>query len=297
MTRVQANLVLLVAAAIWGGGFIAQTTAMQTMGPLWFVGVRFVIATAVVLPFALRESARAARPMTGREKLVFLAVGLALFGAAATQQIGLLTTNVTNASFLTSLYVIMVPVISLVVLHRPPHRIVWPAAIMALGGIYLLSGGDLSRLSFGDNLMVVSALLWAAQITLAGIAVQATGRPLMLSAVQFGVVAIGALFVAALTEPLAPGALQGALIELLYAGTLSSGLAFVLQNIGQRYTTSAQAAIFLSSEALFGALFGALIMKESLSSVGYIGCALMFGAILIVELVPEITRKRREKAA
>lgn len=297
MTRVQANLVLLVAAAIWGGGFIAQTTAMQTMGPFWFVGVRFVIATLVVLPFALRESARAPRPMTAREKQTFLAVGIALFGAAATQQVGLLTTNVTNASFLTSLYVIMVPVISLVVLQRPPHRIIWPAALMALGGIYLLSGGDLSRLSFGDNLMVVSALLWAAQITLAGIAVQSTGRPLMLSAVQFAVVAIGALAVAALTEPLAPGAMKGAIIELLYAGTLSSGLAFVLQNIGQRYTTSAQAAIFLSSEALFGALFGALIMKESLSSVGYIGCALMFIAILIVELVPEITRKRRGNAA
>lgn len=297
MTRVQANLLLLLAAAIWGGGFIAQSTAMQVMGPFWFVGMRFVIATIVVLPFALRESARAPRPMTRNEKVVFTAVGCALFAASATQQVGLLTTNVTNASFLTSLYVIMVPVISLIILKRPPHRIIWPAAAMALGGIYLLSGGDLSRLSFGDNLMVGSALLWAAQITLAGIAVQATARPLMLSAWQFAIVAIGALVVAILTEPLPAGAIQGALVELLYAGTLSSGLAFVLQNIGQRYTTPAQAAIFLSSEALFGALLGALIMKESLSPTGYVGCALMFAAILIVELVPELTRRRREKAA
>lgn len=292
MTRVQANLLLLLAAAIWGGGFVAQASAMDAMGPFWFVGIRFTVAAVVILPFALRESVRAKRPLTTRERGWFLAVGVALFGGASVQQVGLLTTSVTNASFLTGLYVVIVPVISLLVLRRPPHWIVWPAAIMALAGIYLLGNGDLSALKTGDLLMIGCALFWAAQILLAGYAVQATDRPLTLSAWQFVIAAVASLAVAAIFEPFHASALRGAFWEIVYAGTLSSGLAFVLQIIGQRYTTAPQAAIFLASEALFGALFGALLMGESLPASGYAGCALLFMSILVVELVPEFSRKR-----
>ena len=253
MSRIQANLLLLLAAAIWGGGFVAQSTAMKAIGPFWFIGLRFAVATMVVLPFVWMEKRKAAKPLTSRNWLSFLLIGIALFGGAATQQLGLLTTTVTNSSFITGLYVVFVPLIAVIFLRRSPHWVIWPAALMALCGIYLLSGGSFSRLTSGDFLTVICALFCAAQITLAGSAVNETGRPLGISATQFAVTAVLALAVAAAIEPISMANIRAALGEILYVGIFSSGLAFALQIIGQRYTTAPQAAIFLSSEALFGA--------------------------------------------
>jgi drug/metabolite transporter (DMT)-like permease len=297
MTRVQANLVLLLAAAIWGGGFVAQSTAMHAIGPFWFIGLRFAVATVVVLPFVWLEGRKARTPVSPRHMLSFICVGITLFGGAETQQIGLLTTTVTNSSFITGLYVVFVPVIAVVFLRRAPHWIIWPAALMALSGIFLLSGGAFSRLSTGDLLTVVCALFWAMQITLAGLAVGKTGRPLALSAVQFAVTAVAGLAVAVVLEPISFDVIRTTIWEILYVGIFSSGLAFALQVIGQRYTSSSQAAIFLSSEALFGASLGALLLGETISPLGYAGCALMFAAMLIVELVPEFMRRRTGMAA
>jgi drug/metabolite transporter (DMT)-like permease len=293
MTRIQANLLLLLAAAIWGGGFVAQSTAMKSIGPFWFIGLRFAIAAITVLPFMLLEARRAETRTSPRHMKLYGLIGLALFGGAATQQLGLQTTTVTNSSFITGLYVVIVPIIAVVFLRRSPHWIVWPGAIMAATGIYLLSGGELSALSRGDLLTVVCAVFWAGQITLAGIAVSETGRALTLSTTQFAVTAVCALAVAIVTEPISWEAIRAAAPEILYVGIFASGVAFSLQIIGQRYTTSSQAAIFLSSEALFGASLGALMLGETIPALGYAGCALMFFAMLLVEIVPEIARRRR----
>ena len=293
MTRIQANLVLLLAAAIWGSGFVAQSTAMKAIAPFWFIGLRFAVATIVVLPFVWMEKRKAEKPITSRNWLFFLLTGVALFGGAATQQLGLLTTTVTNSSFITGLYVVFVPLIAVVFLRRQPHWIIWPSALTALTGIYLLSGGSFSHLTSGDLLTVVCAVFWSVQITLAGSSVRETGRPLAISATQFALAAVLAFIVAAVTEPIGIADIEGALGEILYLGIFSSGLAFALQVIGQRYTTAPQAAIILSSEAVFGAALGALLLGETMGPLGYAGCALMFSAMLAVELVPELTRRRR----
>jgi drug/metabolite transporter (DMT)-like permease len=292
MTRIRANLVLLLAAAIWGGGFVAQSTAMDKIGPFWFVGLRFAIASIAVLPFVLLEARKSAAPVSSKGWLSFGFVGLALFGGAITQQIGLLTTTVTNSSFLTGLYVVFVPVISVFALRRYPHWIVWPAACMSLTGIFLLSGGQFDNLTRGDVLSIVCAFFWAIQIILAGLFVTSTGRPLALSLTQFGVCSLCCLLIAPFVEEISLEAILSAGREILYVGIVSSGLAFVLQVIGQRYTTAPQAAIFLSSEALFGGLLGALLLGEMLPASGYIGCAIIFSAMLVVELVPEFTRRK-----
>ncbi|APO75500.1 inner membrane transporter protein [Rhizobium etli 8C-3] len=296
MTRVQANLLLLIAAAIWGGGFVAQSTAMKAIGPFWFIGLRFTVATVAVLPFLFLEMRKASVKTTRRHLSCYGLIGLALFGGASTQQIGLQTTTVTNSSFITGLYVVFVPLIAVTFLRRPPHLIVWPASIMAVAGIYMLSGGQLSALSTGDGLTVVCAAFWAIQITLAGTTVAETGRPLMLSAGQFAVTAVAALIIAAFLEPISMEAILGAAPEILYVGVFSSGVAFVLQVIGQRYTTPSQAAIFLSCEALFGSALGALLLGETMPPLGYAGCALMFIAMLVVELVPELGKRRSQPA-
>ncbi|MBB5668186.1 drug/metabolite transporter (DMT)-like permease [Rhizobium leguminosarum] len=292
MTRAQANLLLLFAAAIWGGGFVAQSTAMKAIGPFWFIALRFAVATLAVLPFVLLEARKAKAKTSARHAKLYILTGLALFSGAATQQVGLQTTTVTNSSFITGLYVVFVPLIAVVFLRRAPHWIIWPGALMAVAGIYLLSGGHLSALTSGDLLTVACAIFWAIQITLAGTTVSATGRPLALSATQFAVTAICALAIAAAFEPITLSAIWAAGPQILYVGIFSSGLAFVLQVIAQRYTTPSQAAIFLSSEALFGSLLAALLLGETMPATGYAGCALLFIAMLVVELVPGFARRR-----
>lgn len=294
MTRVQANLLLLLAGAIWGAGFIAQSTAMETLGPIWFIGLRFIVATFVAAPFALWEKARATSAVRPADLIGFVLTGLALFAAAAFQQVGLLTTTVTNSGFLTGLYVVFTPILTVLVLRRRPHWIIWPAALMASFGIFLLSGGTLSALTVGDMLTIVCAVLWSGQMICVGVFAGRSGRPIALSLVQFAVCGVLGCAAGILFEPVSLAAIKGALPEILYAGLFSSGIAFIFQNVAQRYTTAPQAAIFLSSEALFAALFGVMLLGETISPAGYVGCAIIFAAMLAVELVPEILRGRRQ---
>jgi drug/metabolite transporter (DMT)-like permease len=143
---------------------------------------------------------------------------------------------------------------------------------------------------------VVCALFWAVQLLLIGLFAPSSGRPMLLSMTQFAVCAVLGFALAVTTEPLSFAAIEGALFEILYAGIFSSGLAFILQVVGQRYTTAPQAAIFLSSEALFAALFGVLLLGEVITPIGYAGCAIIFAAMLTVEIVPELTKGRRAAA-
>ncbi|KQV38316.1 MULTISPECIES: DMT family transporter [unclassified Rhizobium] len=297
MNRIQANLLLLLSGAIWGAGFVAQSTAMEEVDPLWFTAMKFGLAALVVAPLAFFETRKAEAPLPKASIRNFMLIGVALFFGAITQQLGLLTTTVTNSGFLTGLYVVFVPLLTVVFLRRRPHWIIWPAAAMALFGIFLLSGGSLAGLNDGDMLTILSAVFWAIQMMLVGIFAGSTGRPMMLSLVQFAVCSVTSAAVALFLEPLSLAAINNALPEILYAGILSSGVAFTCQVVGQRYTTAPQAAIFLSSEALFAALFGMVLLGETITPLGYVGCGIIFAAMLLVELVPELTKRKTGHAA
>ncbi|WP_295813217.1 DMT family transporter [uncultured Nitratireductor sp.] len=296
MTRVQANLLLLLAGAMWGMGFVAQSTAMDAIGPFLFIGLRFAIACLSVLPFAFWEARRSPASLSTVDKRNFVVIGLLLFTGMAAQQVGLLTTSVTNSGFLTGLYVVMVPLLAVLLFRQWPHRVVWPAALSALAGIWLLSGAGSVALRTGDWLTIICALFWAVQVIMIGRSASHTGRPITLSVTQFGVTAAIALAIAGLIEPVDLAAIRIALPEILYAGIFSGGIAFTLQVIGQRYTTAPQAAIFLSTEAVFAALFGAIFLGERLPPLGLAGCGLIFAAILAVEIVPAL-RNRQGSAA
>tara|TARA_R110002126_G_scaffold92837_1_gene220148 strand:+ start:32752 stop:33648 length:897 start_codon:yes stop_codon:yes gene_type:complete len=296
MNRAKANLCLLLAGALWGIGFVAQSTAMDAIGPMLFIALRFFLATLVVLPFALLESHKASTRLSMRDISGFLWIGLAMFAGMTAQQIGLLTTTVTNAGILTGLYVVFVPFLVVVFLRRLPHPVVWPAALLAFVGIWLLSGGHALSLNSGDALTILCAVFWAGQVLMIGVFGQRTGRPLTLSAVQFALCAVLAFVAALLSEPILWTAIRDALPEILYSGIFASGVAFSLQAIGQRYTTPAQAAIFLSTEALFAALFGALFLGERVAALGYLGCALIFVAILLVEVTPALLQRQAKGA-
>ncbi|MBP0439313.1 DMT family transporter [Tianweitania sediminis] len=297
MTRIQANLLLLLAGAIWGMGFVAQASAMAVMGPLLFVGLRFAVASICVLPFALRESRGSTVPLERHHWLAFAWIGLLLFGAIALQQFGLLSTTVTNSGFLTGLYVVFTPLLAILLFRHFPHPIVWPAALAALAGIFMLSGGTLVGLSTGDWLTIGGAIFCAAQLIFIARAAQDAGRPVTLACIQFTVCGAIGLVAALLLEPIGWAAIRGAAWQILYAGIFSGGLAFTLQVVGQRYTTAAQAAIFLSSEAVFAAMFGALFLGERLPASGLAGCGLILAAMLLVEIVPAIQERRSARAS
>lgn len=300
MPRYQANLLLLAAGALWGMGFVAQSTAMSAIGPLLFVGLRFLFAAVAVAPLAWFERARRRKrgepPLTVDARWGFIAIGLSLFGGMSLQQVGLLTTSVTNSGFLTGLYVVFVPFIALLVFRTKPHVLIWPAVALTFSGIFLLSGGRAAALTPGDYLTIACAGVWAVQVILIARYAASSGRPFALSLVQFSVTAICGLAFALVFEPLSVGAIRDALPEILFAGLFSGAMAFTLQVIGQRWTTAPQAAIFLSTEALFAALFGALFLGETIAAIGYLGCVLIFAAILIAELGPALLPQKQKIA-
>jgi drug/metabolite transporter (DMT)-like permease len=186
--------------------------------------------------------------------------------------------------------------LSVVVLRRIPHWIIWPSSLMALAGIYYLSGGQLSSLKAGDFWVIACAVFFGTQVLLVGVFVSNSARPLTLSAAQFLICGLGALVIAAVVETVSWSGIVAAAPEILYAGVISSGVAYTLQVVGQRWTTAPQAAIFLASESLFGALFGALLLGERITLVGYIGCALIFISMILVEIVPELTKTKLRQA-
>ena len=298
MNQHLANALLLLVGAIWGMGFVAQSTAMDEIGPVFFTGIRFLAAAICVLPLALWES-RKIHKASGSKTTVknyanYALLGTFLFASLATQQIGLVTTSVTNSGFLTGLYVVIVPILSVIILRRMPHFVIWPAALATLFGIYLLSGGDISALTRGDYWTILCAFLWACHVIVLSLILQddrAAAQPFTLACTQFFVCAVWGILIGLLSEAVDWSSILAALPEILFAGIISGGVAFTLQAYAQRYTTAPQAAIFMSSEALFAALFGAVLLAERIGFVGLIGCMLIFTAMLMVELVPMLTTK------
>ncbi|MEI2387308.1 DMT family transporter [Breoghania sp. JC706] len=293
MTRLAANLLLLLTAFIWGSAFVAQSTAMSSLGPLTFTGLRFLIAAACLAPFALRE-ARKHRdvPVSRAHAGMFLVVGLVFLCGISLQQVGLVYTTVTNAGFLTGLYVVMVPMIGAAVFRDMPHPVVWPASLASVVGIYLLGGGGIGGLNWGDGLVFACAVFWALHVLLVGRLGAQGARPLMLSFVQFAIVGAGSFVPGLLLEGVTWAGVKNASFELFYTGVISGGLAFTLQVIGQRWTKAADAAIILSAEALFAALCGAILLGERLTPAGLAGCALIFVAIIAVQILPFFGRRR-----
>lgn len=292
MSRTTALLYLVIATAIWGFAFIAQKSAMGVMGPLTFMASRYLIGGLLILPLALREHSRIAAPITRGQWWMVGLLGLSFFMGSWLQQTGLLFTTVTNGGFLTGLYVFFVPMVMLVVFRTPPHRVVWMAAPAALLGIFLLNGATLDAINQGDLLIIGSAVFWAMQMLVLGRLVRETGRPILMSSISF--LAAGALSTIGAFSFETPTfeAIQLGWVQIAYAGILSTSVAFTLQAIGQQHVPAPNAAIVLSAESLFAALGGALLLGERLPAIGYVGAALIFAAIVFVEVIPTLRAQR-----
>ncbi len=293
MPRGIAALLLVLCTMFWGFAFVAQKSAMGTMGPLSFTGIRYIIGGLLVLPLALREWRRRKVELSRGQWQLVGVLCFAFFMGSCLQQVGLATTTATNGGFLTGLYVFFVPLIGYFVFRSRPHPIVYVGVPMALVGIYFLNGGGLSSFNSGDWLIVGSAVFWAMHVLTLGHLAKETGLPIFVSAVSFLVAGIVALAIAIPTEAPTLGQVSGVWIQLAYAAVLSTAVGFTLQAVGQQYVPPANAAIILSAESLFAALGGALLLGDRLPVIGYFGAALMFFAIVMVEAVPALAARRQ----
>ncbi|MDP3030550.1 MAG: DMT family transporter [Rhodocyclaceae bacterium] len=291
MSRTSANALLLLAALIWGTTFVAQQIGMQDVGPLAFTGIRFLLGALIILPLAWREYARLAARQVAIDRhdvLSWIGLGVLLFCGATFQQIGLLDTTVSNAGFLTALYVPMVPLLAWIIDRHRPHAAVWPAALGSVCGTFLLSGGELAALTVGDYWVLSSTIFWAAHILWVGRLAMKKGTPILVAFSQFVTCGVLASIGAVATETTQVAGVVAALPTILYSGLLSVGVAFTLQVVAQRHTRAPDAAILLSAETLFAAGAGAIFLGERLSVVQLSGGALIFACILFVQLAPLI---------
>lgn len=294
MSRIQANGLLLLAAVIWGSTFVVQQVGTGGLETMSFTGIRMLVGACFVLPFACRQYAGLAgegRHIRTADWLGVGATGVVLFSAAALQQHGIFHTTVTNAGFLTALYVPLVPIISLLVLRRKIHWSAWPASLLCLIGTYVMSGAGGIDLSAGDIWVIASSFFWAWHVILVGTMAVRTRAPLVVACGQFFACGVSGMVIGGLVEQPVLADFSGALFGILYAGLLSTGVGFTLQVVAQRFTHEADAAIILSSETVFAACAGFIFLGERLSLFQISGAVLIFAGIIAVQLLPMLRRR------
>lgn len=292
MRRIHADLLLVLAAVVWGVAFVFQKTAMEHIGPILFIAARSAVAVLALAPLAYREGRGIGHIFPPGLLPIATLAGVAFFTGAAFQQMGLVTATATNAGFLTALYVIFTPFLVWMAFGHAPTWIVWPAVGLSFVGTWLLGGGTLSAFGSGDILIAISAFFWAAHVVTVSRASR-LARPITFTAVQFAIVGALGLAGAILFEPISLTAIAGAWREIAYVGILSSALTFTLLAIAVKYTPPTEAAIIVSSETLFAAFAAYLMLGERLSLVGWCGAALILGAVLLVQTGPALIRSGR----
>jgi len=286
-TALRSSFLLFLAAFIWGVAFVAQSVGMVYMGPFSFNGARFLMGSIVLLPLVLYRRKKDKEKQVKRADLKTtltggVCCGLALCSAALLQQFGIMYTTVGKAGFITTLYIIIVPIMGIFLKKKVPGK-VWLAAVIAAVGMYLLCMNESFRLSRGDTYVCICAILFSVHILVIDyFSPKADG--VELSCLQFltaGVIcSVGALI---LEKPQLSDFIDG-IVPLAYAGIMSSGVAYTLQVVGQKDLDPTVASLILSLESVVSMLAGWVILGQALSPRELFGCILVFGAVILVQL-------------
>lgn len=278
-------IALLGATVIWGSAFIAQSVGMDKIGPFTFQAVRCFLAVVFLFPAsALFSKGKPfwkswADPALWRSGVI---CGLALFAASSLQQIGLVYTDAGKAGFLTAMYIVFVPFLGLF-LGQKPGRNALLSLIPAIVGLYLLSCTSVSGINKGDVLLLLCAVAFSVQILL--IDRHCAGLDgLKLNCIQALVAAVLSVPWALLTETVDAFRIASCWLPLGYAGVLSMGVAYTLQIVGQKRVAPSAAALLMSLESVFAALFGWLLLHETMTGAEELGCLLVFAAVVISQL-------------
>lgn len=270
-----ANALLFLTALIWGVGFIPQKLVTDVLPAFCFNGIRYLLGGLVVFFFA-----RCRLPFSGPNRIRTVIAGSILFTAAALQQYGIKITTVGNTSFITAIYVVLVPFLSSLFFKKRVKPICYLAAVIALIGIYLLSTGGkpLNTISKGDIFIFIGSIFWALHIIVVGDAAT-HGDPISFSSGQFlvsGVLNIICWLI--FDHGVTDGIIQSWWI-LLISGVIIVGVGYTLQVVGQKNTKESQAAIILSLESVFGALSGFLFLGDSYTLLQIIGAVIIMCSV------------------
>ncbi len=297
--HLRANLLMLVAAMIWGSAFVAQRLSLDAIGPFLFTGLRFLLGAFVVLIVwslarrrrgavsALQSVPAASNRTLWRDGAL---LGLLVAGSISCQQIGLQYTKVANAGFISSLYVVIVPLMGVALRHQTGVG-VWLGAMLAALGMYFLSVDEHFSVQYGDWLQLAGSVVISAQVVLVSRFARRHDA-LALALVQFVVCGVVSLAIGLVVDPLRIADIVRAAPTILYGGALSVGVAYTIQVVAQKDAAPAHAAVIFSMEGVFAALAGWLVLGETLASRALLGCALMLAGLIVCQVMPMWTAKR-----
>jgi drug/metabolite transporter (DMT)-like permease len=274
--RLKADLTLLLISIIWGSAFVAQRVAGQMGSVYLFNGARYFLAVLVVLPFVGRKNISSLpRP---QYKWMFVA-GFFLFAGSALQQAGMVHTTAGNAGFITSLYVVLIPIALLIFWGEKPHWMSIVAVVLAGAGAFLLSTGGRFEVKPGDALELIGALFWTFHVIVLG-KYASKFEAMTFSVGQLFVCSILNFGLGVFLEPtfVLSWQLLGA---IAYTAFFSLGLCYTLQVWAQQHTPPADAALILSLESVFAVISGWLILDEKLAAIQILGCVLIFIAVIL----------------
>ncbi len=284
----------LLCTLIWGTTFIAQDTGMEFIGPYVFNAVRFFVGFLALIPFYLIIEKKNTTTIISknRSKFIYLAIliGIFLFLASALQQVALLYTDVANAAFFTIFYVPMVPIIVFFLFKKTIHWSVWLAVILCVIGGYFLTNFQDATVRLGDSLVLIGALFWSLHIIFVGIIVEEFNAPILIGLVQTLIVSICSLILALFYEEFILVNILNQKIQILYAGVLSGGIAFVLQIYAQKNIKPAPSAIIFSLEGVFATVAAWIILSQVLNFNNILGCCFILIGVLISQIIPEIKK-------
>lgn len=288
--QTKQNFYAMLAALIWGTAFVAQSIAADSVPALEFTSARsgvaviFLTILCLIRGFHRKKIGLPMRVTPKGKNLVKggILCGTALMAAASLQQKGIETTTVGKASFITTLYIVLVPLFGILLKKKPP-KIIWLCVALAVAGLYCLCMTESFTIAPGDIFVLLCAFCFTTQILLIDHFTQSVDG-IELSCVQFATVTVLTGIGSLLFENPTLSALSTAVFPVLYVGIFSSGIAYTLQILAQKDSEPAVISLLLSLESVFGTLGAAIILKEHLSAKEYIGCLLMMTAVILAQL-------------
>ncbi len=281
-SRILADISLLTAAVLWGSSFAAQRAAALSGGVYFYNGTRFLLGSLFLLPFLIFSKPNLKR-ITYQGWVGGAIAGVVLFAGSSFQQFGLQFTSAANAGFITGLYVILIPFFMAILNRKPPRTLIWGASLISVTGMFLLSTGGKLALSVGDSWELIGALMWAAHVLVIDQVTHHLDLPI-LAILQSSVCGILSLLLGIFYEHSTINTLNGIWWAVVWTAIASIALGYTLQAVGQKTAPPADAAIILCLEAVFAALFGWIILRESLTLIQIIGAILMLGAMIMVQV-------------
>lgn len=287
--KLKGDLLLLLAAAIWGFAFVAQRMGMDYVGPFTYNGVRFSLGILVLLPLLYYKLKKADKmifvsdPVRRRKILAGSVVtGLLLFSGVAFQQLGLLKTTAGKAGFLTELYVVFVPLIGMF-LGQKSNRYLWAGVVLSVTGLYLMSITSGFSMAPGDLLVLICSFIFAFHVLMVGW-LSPQMDSILLAMIQFTITAVLNLVVALSIEVVEIAGILQAWAPICYGGILSVGVAYTLQIMAQKTAHPAYVSIILGLEAVFAVIGGMLLLGETMSMRMTAGCLLMLAGTAVVQV-------------